>query len=95
MSDIDCNSVWSNGFPWMSLEESEFPCIKVHELNLNVTELSEVKKECAFDMNYPIFVLRHIPDDVKLRYEFSKYMIDPNKFRFQKVVLNENNHGSG
>ena len=37
--------------------------------------------------NCPMYLpTRYVPDEVGLRYEHSKYIIDPNQFRFRKVV---------
>ena len=32
------------------------------------------------------FVMKRVSNKVKEGYEFSKYLIDPNKFRFRKLV---------
>ena len=118
IQDIDQNSVWINGYEWMTLEDSEFPTLTAENIRLSSTETADAKTEIVFA---PEFV--HIFEDKRLcpiesakaigeiamkahesahiisdvvshmntdaifqRYQFSNYLIDPNRHRFQKVI---------
>ena len=78
--DIDQNSTWINGFPWMTLHHTSFPMLSSEEVKLNETEALEAKKEV--DVHF----VKQIPDHLKDRYAFSGYLIDPNRHSFSKVV---------
>ena len=98
--DITQNSEWVNGKAWMSLNESEFPVSTVSKITLNCTERSKASSECnKLDITGQIciinsqnyaqsgsFISASVPDQVKTRYEFLQYIIDPNKFRLCKII---------
>ena len=96
--DITRDSEWVNGKAWMSLNESEFPVSTVSEMTLNCTEMSEASSECNKpDITGQICVINSqhyaqsfigasVPDQVKTRYEFSQYIMDPNRFRLRKII---------
>ena len=96
--DLTRNSEWVNGKAWMSLNESEFPVSTVSEITLNCTDRSEASNECdkpditgqicvINSQNYAqSFIGASVPDQVKTRYEFSQYIIDPNRFRLRKII---------
>ena len=80
----------------MSGEESEFPVWTADELIQNAEIEQAVKKEMisvpsdhanvesAFNAIY--MPTRYVPKGVKDHYDFSQYIIDPNRFRFRKVI---------
>ena len=100
LRDIDSESTWMNGFEWMKLDKSEFPVQSVQELKLDSVGVTELKKEFlkgdgsdlvwqdilesqVHSVNYHSKTIsKHLSE----RYKFSEYILDPNKFRFRKVV---------
>ena len=94
--DVGPDSQWINGLNWMSGEESEFPVWTADELIQNAEIEQAVKKEMisvpsdhanvesAFNAIY--MPTRYVPEGVKDHYDFSQYIIDPNRFRFRKVI---------
>ena len=86
----------------MKLDEVEFPAKTVHEIKLTNNELSSHRKKCldseSLDnewindlsirdlKNETYTVKSNVPSEVVERYRFSKYVIDPNRFRLRKVV---------
>ena len=84
LNEVDANSEWMNGMQWMTLPEEEFPTYTVAEVKINNSQLDEVKKE-TFNI-FNIHYTKKIPDEVQQRYRFSNYVIDPNKFNFNKVI---------
>lgn len=89
LNDVNQDSDWIQGMKWMKLESSDFPIKSVGELNLNNQEFDEVAKETQSDADfrsYNSIVKFKVPDEVSKRYEFSSYLIDPNRYRYKKVV---------
>ena len=91
--DVGPDSTWILGLEWFRLKSSEFPSKTVSEIILDNKAKQDAQKEvivvesvnesrivsCA--SFHPV-----VPASVKDRYSFSKYLIDPNKFRFRKVI---------
>ena len=89
INDVSADSTWVNGFDWMSGNKADFPITAVKDLKLNQSDLSKVHQETYPVPANPEHYLSNfkcVPDEVKDRYSFSKYVIDPNQFRFSKVV---------
>ena len=97
LDDVGPESAWINGLDWMSCDESEFPVWTADELIQNAEVEQAVRKEMIpIPMNYAnptpfafnaiCLPARYVPSDVKDRYTFSQYLIDPNRFRFRKVI---------
>ena len=96
INDVGPESNWVNGLPWMRGNTDEFPMKSVRELVLGNNALLEAKREYVVhdpmcDDTSKLIGLTYlptnlIPDAVGYRYKFSKYLIDPNRFRFRKVV---------
>ena len=96
IKDVGPDSDWINGFPWMSRPLSEFPMVSAAEIILSSEKKQEMLKECISVESInegkvcQSFVCASyfplVPEAVGDRYKFSKYLIDPNKFRFRKVV---------
>ena len=90
--DVHMDSVWQNGYNWMNNEASSFP-VKCYE---------DIKQDCknASDKSNEIIEVRNVREGCKLEYtsllsnkcdstqqdRLLKYLIDPNKFRFKKVI---------
>ena len=82
----------------MTKESEQFPVKSVDEVSLNHNDMQQVKKEMAFSHDYDqtgevrkmvhncVVVARNIPEEVARRYEFSQYIIDPNRRRFRTIV---------
>ena len=93
ISQIDCKSDWNLGMPWMRGEASDFPSATSKELILSAKEKADLNKEkvipeCreAHTAKGRCFHARHVPKEVEKRYEFSKYIINPNKYRFRSLI---------
>ena len=90
VSDIDDKSDWINGLPWMRGPSEEFPLQNVEDLSLSSREKSDANQELIINSleneTFTCMTTRYVPDKVGERYRFSKYLIDPNRFRFRKVV---------
>ena len=89
IEDVSADSPWQKGFPWMSKEVHEFPAMSYAEVKLSDEEKRNAEKEIVGFKGFPsnAFVSSPIPKEVlKERYEFSQYIIDPNKHRFRTVV---------
>ncbi|XP_066917508.1 uncharacterized protein [Clytia hemisphaerica] len=74
IKDVDADSAWINGHPWLQLEHSEFPIFKPDEVKLKFNP-GEVDSHVS-----------KVNDVVKDYYAFSNYLIDPNRHSFTKVV---------
>ena len=100
IADIEEDSYWINGFPWMKLREEEFPLKTVEDLTLNKEERTRHDKECS-ELKMPMIWDHEIysanltsntidvlslATDLGERYNFSNYVLDPNKFRLRKVI---------
>ena len=87
IQDIDENSDWINGYPWMKLRLEEMPIRSVKTVKLNNESEIEAKVEIPYKS---IVHINHsekkLPDELIIRYQFSNYLIDPNRFRFAKVI---------
>ena len=93
VNDVGPGSDWLEGLEWMKGNVSEFPVKSISEINLSNDIRCEAQKEQII-----VEVLDHsshftcfsycpiVPNVVKDRYKFSNYVVDPNKFRFSKVV---------
>ena len=100
IEDMNSTGDWMNGKPWMRLPECEFPVKSVSQITLCGTDKSEASNECNKSdvtelicstnswcyARYGGFSGVAVPDKVKSRYEFSQYVIDPNRFRLRKIV---------
>ena len=89
--DINNSSRWINGDSWMSTDVKDFPIKKVSQIILNSSDLTQMKKEATFEGNQHQSFTKtsghsSLPAEVSERYSFSNYLIDPNRFRFTKVV---------
>ena len=102
ITDVLENSRWVNGEKWAKYDKAQFPIKSVNELKLshddlnahsnellksNVIDNEWVNKQLAkmYSESYSVY-FRNAFDMVGERYAFSNYVIDPNKFRFRKVV---------
>ena len=95
IKDVGPESQWINGFDWMRGPESEFPMHSTSEIILCGESRQEMLKECIAvekihekECHSAVCTTRVslVPEAVGDRYKFSNYVLDPNKFRFRKVV---------
>ena len=97
IEDVSENSLWINGYPWMRSDRSNFPTKTVEDIKLTGEEVGSHDSECLLDNEWvdevnnksfsnTYLIKSIVPNEVKERYQFSNYIIDPNKFRFRKVV---------
>ena len=94
--DIDQNSAWNLGYPWMRLPVTEFPMKTCNEVKLDTSQTKEfnselvikkdiIKSDALSNTSYNTCA-RKVPEEVGKRYKFSKYLLDPNKYDFSKCV---------
>ena len=88
LQDVNSQSRWINGDDWM--KQKDLPIKSVRDIILNLTEINEIKKEtstvASAICNFASRQRSGLPDEVKERYTFSSYLLDPNKFLFKKCV---------
>ena len=85
IKDVMQDSEWLNGQEWMLGDVSDMPIRLLNELELTESEIKEVKKEfpSAFILRVGVNQLIN-KDEIQKRYEYSSYLINPNKLRFEK-----------
>ena len=98
VADVGPDSDWRNSLRWMQSEESDFPVKTAAEIVLGSEGRSEAKKETiVIDVidgqdcdssfyGYMYMAGQIVPTEVGSRYKYSNYLIDPNRFRFRRVV---------
>ena len=97
VDEVRPESDWIQGFKWMRGEEAEFPVKTIEEMVLKDEAKVEADKEkilidapahhVCYSVRNPIYLpVRYVPATLRERYKFSKYLIDPNMFRFRTVV---------
>ena len=74
----------------MSGPEEEFPILTYDQVRLSQQDQSEVTKEMVVLKTFHAYASAAIDDhaerQIKLRSFHSQYLLDPNKFRFRKVI---------
>ena len=60
IKDVGPDSVWTMGFPWMGLSESEFPIKNISEVSLSIEDNSEVNN-CG---NGRCLATKYVPNQV-------------------------------
>ena len=83
-------STWINGLHWMSGLEDKFPIKTFEQVQLTQQNIIDAKKESmitkCFHADKGATVSYNADQKIILRYVFSEYLLDPNKFRFRKVI---------
>ena len=82
---VRSDSNWICGLTWMEGGECEFPIKTLKEIVLDNNEVGDLNKESIIKENWGL-TCKIVSDEYKNRYDFSEYLIDPNRFRFKKVV---------
>ena len=96
VEDVNQDSEWINGFKWMKSKREDFPVVSFTEMKLNHNERKEVSKESS---PLPIAEQEQPPlsfvsstsrsnqsSEITKRYQYSNYLIDPNQYRYQRVI---------
>ena len=88
IQDVDQSSTWINGFDWMHLPTSQFPIQSAKDLKLTEHQISEVEKERSIQAHHVSVsnLSKTLLDEMKKRYEFSLYLVDPLKHSFTVIV---------
>ena len=87
LKDIDPTSTWINGYEWMKFSVKDMPLTSLQELCLTKEDILEAKIE-APTLDITVHHSRSIlnKEEVTKHYEYSNFIIDPNKYRFQVVA---------
>ena len=98
-ADVGPNSEWICGKSWMRGEICDFPIKTTSEVILSNEAANEAKRESiivdlpdssdegeGYIAKSKCLSCKMVPDEVGARYEYSQYLIDPNRFRFRKVI---------
>ena len=96
IKDVDQDSTWNCGYPWMKLPVNEFPMKTCEEVKLDAAQAKEFNSELVIkkELNIPeitppasyVTCARKVPEEVGKRYKFVNYLLDPNKYDFSKCV---------
>ena len=81
LSDIDQDSDWQIGKPWMRLDRSQMPIRPVKEMQLSKEDKDEVNKE----IKVISAVVCNI-QELQTRYKYSQYLLDPNQYGWRKTL---------
>ena len=95
--DVGPNSKWERGLPWMSgeIDDAIADGILTPAANLRLNEEDEesFNKGLVFERSreiltrgHPTVLLTARAENVKARFESSKYLLSPTKFKFEKTV---------
>ena len=95
-SDVGPQSKWELGLPWMrgeiSLAISSGLLTPLSEITVSTDEEEDFNKGIIIERSSEILTKGHMAllstrvDNVKSRSEFSNYVLEPTKFKFEKVV---------
>ena len=84
IDDVREDSPWNKGLPWMRGREEDFPLETIEDLILSAREKSDVLKEKIIpECHTTTNVARYVPNEVEKFYEFSQYLLNPNRYRFR------------
>ena len=90
VEDVREDSPWINGLWWMSGPEAEFPIKSFKDVQFTQQTLIDAKKESmvtkCFHTDKNVEMSNSADQKIILRYVFSDYLLDPNKYRFRKVI---------
>ena len=90
VEDVIDGSIFANGMPYMNGPLEKFPTTTLEDLKLTQADLNEANKEKIVAKTYfatkSVEVSAHADEQTKLRYKYSDYLLDPNRFRFRKVI---------
>ena len=84
IQDVTPDSTWFNGYSWMKWDLSNMPLKSINDIRLSHQQSDEFKAEINEKQIY--LQVSNTVQKVTERLEFSNYLINPNKFNFQKLV---------
>ena len=85
VENIDSDSPWVQGHPWMKLPREEMPIKSINDIVMDQQAVKAAQAEMrASDICG--FTLPKIKDQVEERYLFSKYVVDPCLMSWEKSV---------
>ncbi len=79
--DIGPDSTWQRGKEWMYLCPDEWPIKKVQSIQLTKEDKEQVGKEIK-----TVSVNVNLQDELVARYEYGKYVIDPNRYGWWRTI---------
>ena len=85
VEEISLESEWQRGKPWMSAERDQMPVKSLAEISLSAEE----RRQAAVEMkpaDLQGIHLSALKDKVSERHSFSKYLLDPCKFSWERSV---------
>ena len=99
LSDVSENSPWIIGHEWAKYGKEHFPIKSISDIKLSKEELKGYSEE-KLDLSDTNWINKQLSDEylsyvtmndgelneISQRSKFSNYVIDPNKFRFRKIV---------
>ena len=96
-SDVGPNSRWEVGLPWMKKDIDDAVALGIlnpaANLRLSPEEEEDYKKGMVFEKSPEILTRGHVTalisarvEKVKSRAEYSKYIVSPTKYKFERVV---------
>ena len=88
IKDVDPDSLWINGHEWMKEDESNFPMMSVGDISLTSKQTEEMTIELQRSTTETYYSTKDDAayDKIRARYQFSQYLIDPNRHRFPVVI---------
>jgi len=86
LEDVNQDSAWINGLPWMKTKFCDFPKKSSEDIKLNENEVSEINKKESQICREAEVNVNQVNEEVIKRYKFSRYLLDPNQHSFTKVV---------
>ncbi len=67
----------------------DFPVLSIEDIKLSQCDAEEANKEKLAVKSYSLSTVHffsYVDKEIKLRYKYSNYIINPNKYRFRKVL---------
>ena len=92
IKDISTDSVWQQGYEWMKLPTESFPVKTYHDIKQKCKEASDNSNELLIQTskgnhaNNSLSLISSQKVNTKEDHETSNYLINPTRFRFNKVV---------
>lgn len=85
LADLNPDSDWLNGRPWMRLPRDQFPLRQAEDITLDNIQLKDAAKEMK-SRDVSGHVLDGLVNKVGQRYSFSRYLVDPCRLPWPRVV---------
>ena len=85
VEEVCGESVWTCGYPWMSLPAADMPTRAVEDINLSPSEKTDIAREIRnSDVNGVI--LSADVSKITARYHFSRYLLDPSAYPWDRFI---------